>query len=71
VIGLTMLLSGRIWICDFDWESNGMKDFVAEIDLNYKDLVSEGSVEKNLSMFPRDYFGEDWACFLPFSEEST
>ena len=32
------------------YPSKNMKDFVAEIDLNYADLAQEDSVEKNLSM---------------------
>jgi hypothetical protein len=33
-----------------------MEDFVAESDLNCSDLAQEVSLEKNFSMWPRDYF---------------
>jgi hypothetical protein len=76
VIGLTMLLSGRIWILGlriwrtvecFKWSlmgyaSKNRKGFIAEINLNCADLTQEGSVEKNFSVWwPRDCFCDIFA----------
>jgi hypothetical protein len=36
--------------------SRDMEDFVTESDLNCSDLAQEVLVEKNFSMWPRDYF---------------
>ena len=47
----------------FKWDflignpSKSMKDFVAEIDLSCAGLDHEDSVEKNFSMWPRDFCG--------------
>jgi hypothetical protein len=86
VIGLAMLLSGRMWILGFwkavecfklglmGYSSRNMKDFIAEYFLNCADLAQEVSVE-NFRMWLRDcflwYFGEEYGCLLPLSEEST
>ena len=42
------------------YPSRSMEDFVAEGDLNLADLPQEVSVEKNFSMWPRDYFVVFW-----------
>jgi hypothetical protein len=49
--------------------SRNMEDFVAESNLNCTDLAQEVS-EENFSMWPRDcFYGEEYGCFLPCSEE--
>jgi hypothetical protein len=69
VIGLTMILFGRMWILGlwiwkavecFKWAlmnypSKNMEDFVTESDLNCTDLTQEISVE-NLNMWPGECF---------------
>ena len=74
VTGLTMLLFGSMWIWGlwiwesvecFKWgligcPSRTMQDFVAESDLNCADLAQEISVEKNFSMWTRDWFVVFW-----------
>ena len=64
VIGLTIVLFGRMWIWGlWTWEavecfkwglmnhsSRSMGDFVAESNLNCADLAQEVSVEKNFSV---------------------
>ena len=64
VIGLTMLLFGRMWILGlwiwkamecFKWglmshPSRNLEDFVSVSDLNCADLKQEVSKEKNFSM---------------------
>ena len=79
VMGLTMLLFGRLWIWGlwkamecFTWDfmgnpSRNMEDIGAEGDLNCADLAQ---VEKDCSIWPRnsEYFGEECDCL---SEVST
>jgi hypothetical protein len=70
VIGLTMLLFGRMWILGlwiwkavecFKWglmghPSRNMEDFVTVSDLNYVVLAQEVSEEKNFRLWHRDCF---------------
>jgi len=81
VIGLSILLLGRMWILRlWIWKSvegfkcglmgylrRNMEDFVTESDLNCVDLAQEVSVE-NFNMWTRNYFlwhYEEHSCFLP------
>ena len=64
MIGLTMLLFGRMWILGFKWHLMGypsrlMEHFVTESDLKFVDLAQEVSVE-NFNMWPRDCFVVFW-----------
>ena len=70
MIGLTMLLLGRMWILGlwiwkavecFEWGlighlSRNMEDFVAGSDLNCIDMAQEISKEKNFRMWHKDCF---------------
>jgi hypothetical protein len=40
--------------------NRNMEDFVGEIDLSCAELAQEGSVEKNFSMWSRDYLVVFW-----------
>ena len=84
-----MLLFGGMWIwglwvwkavVSLKWGLVGhpcrnMEDFVAESNLNCADLVQEVSVEKNFSMWHKDYFCGilvgNGAAFCPLAKEST
>jgi hypothetical protein len=69
VIGLTILLFGRMWVWELwiwkaieclkwglmGYSSRNMEDFVTKSDLNCVDLAQEVSVE-NFKMWPRDCF---------------
>jgi|UPI0000F50431 hypothetical protein len=63
-----------LWIWKFfNWglmesPSRTMEYFVAESDLICGNLVLEVSVAQRLFLW---YFGEEYGCFLPLSEEST
>jgi hypothetical protein len=74
LIGLTMLLLGRMWIWGlwiwkvvecFKWglmghpSSTNMEGFVTESNLNYADLAQEVS-EENFSMYIQTVFVEFW-----------
>jgi hypothetical protein len=83
VTGLTMILFGRMWIWGFwiwkamkcfkwglmGYPSRNMEDFVAVSDFSCADLAQEGSVEKDVSMWPRDCFCsilvKNMAAFCP------
>jgi hypothetical protein len=86
VIGLTMLLFGRMWIWGLriwkavecfkwglmDYSSRNMEDFVSENDLNYVDLAQGVSVENFGSLESiLCYFGEECGYFMPLSVQSA